>query len=393
MLVDLMIKYFKGKVYFKCEGIMGEELISDCIKNQIYLSNVKVNNCGFNACINIDDYKKVASLAAKRGMRTKVKKRKGLRFVIFKNRKRYGLLLGFVIFVAVLTFLSSRVWNINISGNQNIPDYVIMDNLDKLGVYIGANVKGLDAVNVEREMLLNVDGLSFIAVNFMGTNVDVEISEVRHSKYMVDNDTQPANIVAAKTGQIVSIEAYDGMPVVKKGDTVLKGDLIISGIVDGKTGKTHFRNASGKVLANVEEIIEAKVCFDQTDFFENGENETIPFLRIGKYRLNFSTKKIKDIPYSLDENVKNLTLFGKKLPIEVGVDIYNYIASKQVKLTREQAKEICLKSVAEEEETRFRNCKIISKIPISKVEMNAFVITCRYIVEMDIAQSVNILTE
>ncbi|MEF9984159.1 MAG: sporulation protein YqfD [Oscillospiraceae bacterium] len=393
MLTAKLIRYFKGSVRFKTQGVMGEELITNCVREKIPLSRIVGDELGFSATINIDDYKKVAKLSRKLGMRTKLEEKNGVRFLAFENRKRYGLVIGGFIFVFILSFLSSRVWNIDIIGNEKIPSYVILENLDKLGVSIGSNVKELDAVDVERSMLLNVDGLSFIAINFIGTRVEVQINEIRNKREIIDNDKQPTNVIAAKTGQIISIDVYDGAGMVKKGDTVQKGELIISGIIEGKTGMNHLKNARGKVIANVEETIEMKIAFDQTDYIKTSKTDKVRFIRAGKHRLNFTAKTQKNMPYSLEENSRNLELFGVKLPIEVGVDIYNYIQPQEIRLTREEAKQLCIEAIEEEEKTRFRNCKIISKTPVSKVEMNAYVINCRYLVQTEISEYVNIIID
>ena len=49
------------------------------------------------------------------------------------------------------------------------------------------------------------------------------------STEMLD-ESIPCNVVAAADGYIVRIEAYEGAAKVKVGDSVVKGDLLISGV-------------------------------------------------------------------------------------------------------------------------------------------------------------------
>ena len=48
---------------------------------------------------------------------------------------------------------------------------------------------------------------------------------------LTENGTYPCHIIAARDGVVRKIEVRTGIPLVKVGDTVKKGDILISGII------------------------------------------------------------------------------------------------------------------------------------------------------------------
>ena len=56
----------------------------------------------------------------------------------------------------------------------------------------------------------------------------------------------PTNLVAAETGFITRIEVRNGNAVVKVGDSVRAGDLLVSGIMDNKVGESRTAHARGR---------------------------------------------------------------------------------------------------------------------------------------------------
>ena len=152
----------------------------------------------------------------------------GLPVFLRKYGKRYGLWLG-AVFAAIIIYMSGRVvWDIRIEGNETISDSQIENVLLECGFSRGKLISDFNADKTEAYALLKCDKLAWISVNMKGTVAYVEVRE----KIPIDDTkkpTKPANIVAAHSGKIIEIIAYDGLCEVKAGDEVKKGDLLISG--------------------------------------------------------------------------------------------------------------------------------------------------------------------
>ncbi len=387
MLVEKFLKYLKGYVIFKAQGIMQEELIGKCSEEKIPLKNIKLEEMGFTAQTSIENYKKISRAAANLGMRTKVIKKYGFGFWTFKHRKRYGIIAGAVMFIFVFSFLSGRLWNIDIKGANLISEEEILKKLSENGVYIGMKIKnpdGIDVINLERTLVCNIPDASCVVLNFKGSNLEVIVNEIHHEKFIIDDETKKYNVIALESGQITDMTVYDGVATVEKGQAVQKGDLLISGVVDGKKGKLHFKNASGEVKAIVEDTIEMQIDFDQTDYVKSDKEFIINFIKIGNKKISLTFKKLPSYPYNHSENSRKLLFFGHSMPISIGVDSYCCLEEVPIKLTREEAKNICLKDLENEEINRFRNCKIIDRQIVSKVKVNSYHIVCKYLIEKNI---------
>ena len=291
MLTDQFFKYIKGYIIIHAQGILQEELIKKCFDNHIVLKNIKLEETGFTAQACADDYIKIARFAKNLGMKTKVIKKYGFDFWKFNHRKRYGLFIGIFIFFYMIYFLSGRLWNIDIKGTNLISDEVILKKLYDNGVYIGMKINNpqfIDVVNLERTLLCDIPDISCIVLNFKGTNLEVIINEIHHKKFIIDNETEKNNIIASEPGIITNIKVTNGTSEVKIGQTVVKGQLLISGITEGKTGMLHFKNASGEIKAIIEDTIEMQIDFDQEDYVESNEYYIINFIIIANKKIQFT---------------------------------------------------------------------------------------------------------
>ncbi len=90
--------------------------------------------------------------------------------------------------------------------------------------------------------------LSWLNINIEGSAARIEVRE-RIISPDIDADSTPADIVAARDGQIVLLRPFNGTQEQKVGNPVLKGDLLISGIEENKDLTVSFCRASGYVVA------------------------------------------------------------------------------------------------------------------------------------------------
>ena len=389
MLSDKFFNYLSGHITFKATGLMQEELLKECLSERIPLKNIKLTELTITAKASAKNYKKISRIAKGLGMKTKITERYGFDFWLFSHRKRYGIILGAILFFMVFSFLSSRLWSIDIKGAEIIPEEIILQKLNEHGIHIGMKIKnpdGLEVINLERTLLCEIPDAACIILNFSGTNLEVLLNEIHHKPYIIDDEKRKYNIIATETGQISEIKVCDGVAVVEKGQTVEKGQLLISGVIDGKRGKLHFKNASGEIKAVVEETIEIEIDLLQNDLVRSSEPISVSFIKIGNKKISLSFKKIPDLPYTHKEQSKKLLFFNIPMPIAIGADFYFPLTEKEIRLTREEAKSICLKDLENEEINRFRNNRIIDRKIVSRTNKNSYHIICNYLVEKDIGE-------
>ena len=115
-----------------------------------------------------------------------------------------------------------------VSGNERVPTAIILSELRRQGVRPGVFAPGVDEGTVAQRVLLELEELSWMAVNLNGTRANVLVRE-RAEKPELEDARKPADVVAGATGILLHLETWQGKPLFKEGDTVVEGDVVISG--------------------------------------------------------------------------------------------------------------------------------------------------------------------
>ena len=139
MFFKVLIFYILGYLNIEVEGIFVERFINICKSKGIFLWNIKMEKgVLLYANIGIRDYRNIRTIAKKTGTRIKIKKKCGIPFILNRYKKRRvfaGILAIAAIFIAVM---ANFVWNIEISGNENISKEEILMALEEEGLKTGA---------------------------------------------------------------------------------------------------------------------------------------------------------------------------------------------------------------------------------------------------------------
>ena len=80
---------------------------------------------------------------------------------------------------------------------------------------------------IQKALLLEFDELSWASVHVRGTG----LSSRPRLRSGLDPVPRPGDLVAARDGIVEQVMATRGHPRVKKGDTVRRGDVLISGFI------------------------------------------------------------------------------------------------------------------------------------------------------------------
>ncbi len=393
MIITKLIRYLQGVTTFTILGFYGEKFLSLCNKQGLKIWDIRPTPEGFTAKTYPRIYKKLKPLAKKCGVRIRVSERRGVPFFLWNYRTRRGLFIGFILILALLYLLSGRIWRIEIEGNENISEEEIVYQLAQIGIKPGVSHRDLDALILEKQMLINMEELSFIAINFRGSSVYIELTEFTPPPAIEDDHTKPQNIVAMTDGVITRVEVYEGQAVVAVGDTVAKGDILISGITRDGHDNALIRKASGVVLAKTEEEIKASIAYEQDDYIPQGEEEEISFIEVFGVRIPLGRVEEKTEFHTIDEQKETVTLFGVALPINKGSESYTFWEPKSITLSAEQAKDYCLSMINEREAEYGESWDIISRTLSATEGEEGFDIVAKYRVVRDIATPLEIVVE
>lgn len=183
--------------------------------------------------------------------RWRVERRRGAPYFLAGFRRRYALAAGLAL-VAALLWLNARcIWDVQVTGNETVPTETILRVLKENGVCWGARSNGLRPQEICNRVLLEIPELAWLTVNVRGCRANVQVVE-RVKKPTLDDRSEPADIVAAKTALVTRVLPYDGRACVLPGQTVLCGDVLISGTVD--TEGTENPSVPRRLLSGAGEV-------------------------------------------------------------------------------------------------------------------------------------------
>lgn len=198
----------------------------------------------------------------KQGWDVKVTGAYGIPSLFFSLRRRPGLAVGALLAVFLLVLSGRFVWSVQIKGNTALSTEEVLELLDSCGLSVGSYVPTIRAGELENRVLLATDRLSWISVNLDGTVAHVQVIERVEGEYegeAPEKAKYPANLIAAKDGQIEYLELYRGEAVIKTGQAVKKGDLLVSGIYDSRTSGFRYTRAAGRVYARTEHTFTVEI--------------------------------------------------------------------------------------------------------------------------------------
>lgn len=353
-----------------------EKFINLLCKNRIVQMNIRkesINSISFD--INYGDYNKTRELAYKTRSRIKIIDRKGMVFLKIKLRRRIAMVFGALLFVGIITYLSNFIWGIDIITEKNIAPYEIREELKDIGVVPGIYKKNLDVYQVEENLKKNNDNIMWIRVRVEGSKLMVTLAE-RQAIPKVVNDNSPCNIIAKKDGIITRVYTKAGTPVVKIGDVVKKGQMVVVG-EQGREGATYKVHASGDVMAKTyyDEVMEIPLNYVKK--IRTGNVIKNYFVNIYGRKLYFKNSLNKFVKYDKIEDDDNL----------IKKEIYYEIKEQKVKLNPKVVEEKTASLIYKNISLKFdRTVNILNKNVDSSIEGNMLKVRVLVTTEENIAE-------
>lgn len=251
MFILRFMRILLGYVVFEGSGGFPERFLNLCALEHIPLWDVQFHGDKIEGKTTVKGYLGIRKAVHRAGLSVHILDKRGLPFLTHQNRKRFGLLLGAVLSMLLLCFLSSMIWSVRVEGNENIPEETILEVAEELGIKVGARKSTIKASQKAEELMEHFDELSFAAVNLDFSKAIIEVRERTQKPEILDTVT-PSNIVAAENGILLRLDVYSGTPCIPEGSAVLKGDLLISGVIENKDSSERLKGAGGHAYARIE---------------------------------------------------------------------------------------------------------------------------------------------
>ena len=342
MLFVYILRFITGFVKFRAGGGFSERFVNLCNLSGIPLWDITYDGDNVFACTTIDGYKKIISCARKSGMTTKSLKRVGLPFIIFRFRSRSGLAIGLALMMLTLSILSGRIWIIDVTGNEIVPDEEIIAAVNDAGIRIGSKRSSFNAAQCAITAESEFDEVSRISINIKGSGAHITVNESPQKPEITD-DSGYYNVVSAADSQLVILETYSGTAQAKLFNPVLKGQTLISGINSNKDESVSYVHAHGYAVGRTEKEIASGTDIHTKSY----DIKTIKKV----YSLFFLGKKITlgRSPESYDyefESEKYLSLKSKRMPFGIFCTEYSTVEESDAELSENTARLMSIESFA-----------------------------------------------
>ena len=294
-------------------------------------------------------------ISAKTHLTYEIISKRGLRFFLERHKHRLGIYMGVIIGVALIYISTFFIWEVKVVKSDYNNNEEIIEILEKLGCKEGVLKKSLDILQLQNKAVLTSNGkITWIAINIKGTIANVEIKKREDSTKVNDYKT-PVNIVASKSGKIIYIETYDGEKIAAADNSIQKGGLLISGVVNSDTLGMRIEHAAGKVLAETTRTIEIAIPLVSTGKYYTETIINKKSLSVFGKNLNLYLKNDIFIKkYDKIKETKNITLFNAIiLPIKISTSIYKEFVTENIKIDEKTAKDIAISKINSIIDNRF----------------------------------------
>ncbi len=324
------VEYLAGTLYMRTLPGKKNAALYYMQKNGVYFTDLRPDGDGavFRVLNRRKKDKRLLSYAEITGG-------KGLIYDIKKLIKRPGVIIGALLFAFALRFSDSLLWDVRYESRGGENRENVMRVLSECGLKSGAFKALTDCESIENTVMLKCPDVSYVNVGIKGNVAYVTTDE--RVVFTPPAPTDKTDLFASEDGYIIRYETFSGVPVIEKGQTVKKGEMLFSGTYETHHNGTVTVRARGNAYALVRREI---LC--ETDETVSERSYT------GKERINravtlfshtFGINRFYDENnYEKTETTDSVTVFGAvRLPFYVKTGVYREYCTVERKLSREEA--------------------------------------------------------
>ncbi len=231
------------------------------------------------------DFNLIQTAIQKRGDQCSLYGKNGRYSFVYHLKRRCVLLIGILCLWILTAYIPSRIFFVQVKGNQTVSSQSILDQAIENGITFGCDRSSIRSEQFKNLILEQIPALDWAGVTTSGCVATIEVKEKAPAKKEPEKNF--CNIVSVTHGIVESVTVTRGKAVCAPGQAVRAGQLLISGYVDqgllikatGAEGEIY-----GKTLRTLEAVTPVNYSY-------RGRIEKIKVnysLQIGKKVINFT---------------------------------------------------------------------------------------------------------
>lgn len=348
-----VIRYLQGYLTIRVQGFSPERFMNLCSNHHLFLWNIVNYGDYYTMNISLKNFYKLKGLTRKTGTRVVITGRYGLPFLSVRMWRRRIFLAGLLGSLAFWVWMSGFIWAVEIDGNYFVTTDVFQDFLDANGIKTGVKKGEIDIETLEESIREHFDIVTWTSAKIDGTRLLIQVKEndlIKMDKGGKETEINEENtgmdLVAQKEGVIVSMVTRSGVPLVKTGAEIHKGDILVEGGVpiyndDGTVKRYDYCVADADIMLQCIYSLTEDIDEKHEEKKYTGKEKKQPFLILGTKKISMPLLGRKFEKYDVIEEKHQLKIFKNYyLPVYIGSYLVREYEVKEEIYTKEQVKEL-----------------------------------------------------
>ncbi len=345
-MIIRIIRYLQGYIKIRIAGYAPERFLNLCANRGILLWGLVREGENYTCFVTAKGFMELGAVTRKTKTTVHILEKHGMYFFLRFFRKRKLFFVGLGTSVAIFTALSFFIWDITISGNYSHSKEELLEFLREQSVQVGSAKSSLSGEEIIRLLRTNYPDIVWVSVQIKGTRLFIDLRENETANLdTISEDANASDLLASAAGTVTAIITRQGTPLVKVGDTVEAGQLLVQ-------GRLEIAGDNGEVVSyqycHADADIEIKSTVRYSDTMELAYKKKI-FTGKKNHHLILSLfgkeidlgGKIRYAHY--ESNMKSHTLrLGSNfyLPITFSVETFQEYTLKEAEYTKKEAEEL-----------------------------------------------------
>lgn len=347
-MIRSLIRWIRGYVKIRVEGLSPERFINMCSRNNIYLWGMRTSGKGYEMCLMLADFRKIKPLARKTHTKILVTERYGMPFFLFRWRRRKLFFFGIILCAVLLKVYSLFIWDIRFEGNVRWPDETLAEFLREEGIAPLMLRSKVDCPEIVKNIRKEYNDIVWVSASLDGSRLNIRVKENNdaYPEYTLAEDDSPTDLVASSDGVITEIVTRSGVPLVHEGDQVKKGDILVRGRIDvtddvGEIVGYQYCRADADIYADTTVTYEKSIPLTTREKVYKKQKKFMVYVRVGNTRISVGSTA-NDYKYSETSVIEKQLKMGENfyLPVVFGTETARSYTFLEREMPQEEARKV-----------------------------------------------------
>ena len=291
-----------------------ERLLSQLAAAGVVLRRMRVEQAGRVALqLQVADVRRLRHVSRGSGVGWRIVRRRGIAFAPVWLLRHSFFLTGAALFLGMLLTLQALVLEVDVVAPASVGAAHVREIAALEGVHRGQWKASLPAPDQLAERLAQrMPEAAWVGVRFLGTHCEIRV--VGRTLREPIARPAPRHIVATHDAVVTAIHADKGMPMVRPNDHVLRGQILISGLVGDETHNRRVA-ATGTVRGPVWYTQSIAVPITTRTRALTRRQPDQRFIRIFGYTVKYKGFRQSSLQRPLiHRTAHHPTVFGRRMP-------------------------------------------------------------------------------